>query len=102
MIPTMLKHLRTIPQSLQSMADSFDDAALAAVTGDMSETAIQLRACANQVTGAFGAVAFDVGSAARAHEAAADALRELVLVASAAIGLIVVAWGAREIRRALT
>jgi len=102
MIPTMLKHLRTIPQSLQSMADSFDDAALAAVTGDVSETAIRMRACADRVTDAAVLVANDVAAAARAHEAAADALRELVLVASAAIGLIVVAWGAREIRRALT
>jgi hypothetical protein len=113
MIATMLKDLRAGSRALQSIADETAEA-------DLANVAAQVSACVNQVAGAAGAMggevtsaartvaasvdqaAANVASAARAHEAAADAVRELVVVVALAIALVGVMWTAREVRKAFT
>ena len=93
MMAPMLKQFRSIPQSLVSVAASLDDAETR-----LSDAAEQVAGQAGDIKVYFARASTQVEAAARSHEAAADAVRELALVAAGAIGLVLLVWGARQVK----
>lgn len=83
-------------KDLKRLADSVNDAGLSGLSDDVSAGVGQLAEYAGQAVTILGRSTAQLDRTAAAHEAAADAVRDLALLAAAALGLVLIVWGGRQ------